>query len=740
MCNVNNAVYFKYCGKVVYTFEVTTQETATAAEALALVLQKYAKMGYTFEPEVVIKMLHISADAVYAFDDAISDIIVNTVGADKVWQPLYKGFPESVKQSDKFTHRIDACVYALKLFYGDILTPEIREAVDNYITTHMDKAETRPKLNDFHDLKLIKMGTYEDYVQMLKGYLCSKTVLPNGVLQDVLPEVSKLHVAERIDIYKEVVLKVHKAQIITMELQNKQIPTITSKLVGMLVHSVTDILRIIDMQNGGSGEFDAPVRYKHMSRKQRRFYMQLIADVVQKQTYENVLMEMATNSGKWIRVGEVIHPQEYKSRQYADVRALFQALRNTKCATFNGKVDRNIGNVDAQLKLLETRPGVYVRQVLALLKYYNTDTEATRKLLNSIHKILPKVSTVVQLQLLNRVNGVLNAQNKRLIMLKGTNGKYKVIDTEMPINSTTLKMLQHILQQSLEQNYAQKEYLGACYIDEALKAYKIPIGMRGIVEGTKQVARGTTFSINDATQVVRCFTWWENVIDSIGFESDTDIDLSAVCLNAEYKLVDTVNYCNLKTVGITHSGDVRSAPRGVGGSEYIDVDISALNEANAAREVDKRVRYVVLCIQTYTEESFKQIDGVLFGYMERQDESSGQIYEPTTLENSYRYAGDSRYALTIVLDVEKRKIIVLTVGLRERNINNVIYAKNKENPISTVTEGIVESAQLTLYDLFKMHVHARGYEVSTRDDAETVFANDGDVTAYDVSKIMSEYL
>ena len=58
-------------------------------------------------------------------------------------------------------------------------------------------------------------------------------------------------------------------------------------------------------------------------------------------------------------------------------------------------------------------------------------------------------------------------------------------------------------------------------------------------------------------------------------------------------------------------------------------------------------------------------------------------------------------------------------------------------------EAMVNLNKPSLYDLFELHIEARGQLASQRDEAQTVFLAEmaaGAITPYDILAIMSEYL
>ena len=101
------------------------------------------------------------------------------------------------------------------------------------------------------------------------------------------------------------------------------------------------------------------------------------------------------------------------------------------------------------------------------------------------------------------------------------------------------------------------------------------------------------------------------------------------------------------------SGDVTSGYHG--GSEYFDLTIPLFREQYPV------LRYVVFTDNVYTR-------GVSFseafckaGFMIREENDSGQVYEPKTVQTAFRILGDSSFAYLFALDLETREIIWLNI-------------------------------------------------------------------------------
>ena len=89
-----------------------------------------------------------------------------------------------------------------------------------------------------------------------------------------------------------------------------------------------------------------------------------------------------------------------------------------------------------------------------------------------------------------------------------------------------------------------------------------------------------------------------------------DVDLSAVTYTSGWNYHSHISYTNLRGNGVraVHSGDITSAPKGA--AEFIDLEMASLREA--------QVRYVVICLFSYTQQKFSEMPHVFAGWMTRK--------------------------------------------------------------------------------------------------------------------------
>ena len=193
--------------------------------------------------------------------------------------------------------------------------------------------------------------------------------------------------------------------------------------------------------------------------------------------------------------------------------------------------------------------------------------------------------------------------------------------------------------------------IGKVYIEEGMEKYALPLQEATGASGLGVLPRGSRLSIPEGNKL-RCFTYWEKV---------NDIDLACFGLQEEgteqiefswRSMAQRQNSC------LTFSGDQTSGYHG--GSEYFDVIIPKF------RRKYPDTRYLVFTDNVYSYDVFDNVRCTA-GYMIREEEDSGEVFEPKTVQSSFRVTGNTAFAILFALDLEEREIIWLNLGLDSRN-------------------------------------------------------------------------
>lgn len=179
-----------------------------------------------------------------------------------------------------------------------------------------------------------------------------------------------------------------------------------------------------------------------------------------------------------------------------------------------------------------------------------------------------------------------------------------------------------------------------------------------------------------------------------------------------------------------------------GASEYIDLYIKKALESN--------VRYVMTEVFSYTQTPFCDLPECSFGWMERHNLDSGEVYEAVTVKNNFDLSADTKIALPIIIDLKERKIIWCDISLTSQigvpkynqwGIN--VGGNNVESNINGITAmglAMTHMNKTTIYDLLKLHCVFRAEEmVDNPEEADVIFSEE-EGTHYQLDKIMNEFL
>ncbi len=280
--------------------------------------------------------------------------------------------------------------------------------------------------------------------------------------------------------------------------------------------------------------------------------------------------------------------------------------------------------------------------------------------------------------------------------------------------SVLRQKLSAVCERELLGRFATLSPLGRCYLDDRLKSYLVPFSQRSASKTLRTLVRGSRLALPDC-RTLRFFIWWKNG------KSRVDIDLSAVMYDADLGYVSTLAYYNLKEFGAHHSGDIVDAPKGA--AEFIDIDI--------ANCLDRKVRYVAMCLTSFTQQPYCDLPECFAGWMARQKPNSGEVFEPKTVIDRVDVASNTRMCLPAVFDLVSREVIWTDIGFatNPRFANNV---HNNLRGVSLMLRALTRLRKTDLYTLFDLHIRARGERVSEVESADSIFSIERGITPFDL--------
>ena len=223
---------------------------------------------------------------------------------------------------------------------------------------------------------------------------------------------------------------------------------------------------------------------------------------------------------------------------------------------------------------------------------------------------------------------------------------------------------------------ACKGTLGNVYVDEDMRRIGLPLQEGTSMGGVGTLPRGSRIPIPEGKKI-RAFTYWEKV---------DDIDLSAFALLDDWGKIEFSWRTFRGGESVVFSGDETSGYDG--GSEYFDIDIERFKE-------EVGTRYLVFCDNVYSGSPFTKCV-CKAGYMMRDVEDSGEVFEPATVKSSFAITCASTFAYLFAIDFETREIVWLNVA---RDSRQRIAG---ETPMAFLKDYLEATDIINLYDFARM--------------------------------------
>lgn len=701
---------------------------------ITTIMKNIEELGYTFSREVFDVLRTYSVNELTEFYLELKAALMKLKGANVVYMPMYADFPKGVMDA----HFSELYINAMVHYWSDgILYPK----------NHRKRVNDRLPLFDETKVKVLQLGSEADVRQIFDNICTSRTSISRTDREDV----AYLFETENMKLPDNIPHKENAAYISALYLQKNPLARVSG--LRKYIKTATDVLRLVTAMSDGDVSLAENTRYRSFSRRQRRMIMELLSGC------PNIEEDMLRYKERWIRIGERIHPSEFDCSRYtlAYDRAInaFDKLRNNrKIETFAGKVEFDLayGEYESALAELVKRPGELARRLDQLLRVAHKES-----VIRSFASVAEKVSTPVLLQVREHFLHRAEQADVRVFFPKGSLAKCHSERNNLPdIDEKYCQEVIRICENALVKIYGQREPMGKVYLSEDYRNYVVPFSQRSASKAMKTIVRGSRLPMDSQTNAVRAFIWWTNR-DKCDLESyddgRVDIDLSAAIFDENWNYMEHVSYTNLKSAKYKacHSGDiVNGGPvDGDGVSEFLDVDVDSVVRCGA--------RYVVYQVYSFTCQTYADMPHAMFGWMERADVDSGEIYEPKTVEQKLDLTADSMVCIPVIFDCVKREFIWCDMNMSLSGIHANIGGNNLESNLSGVAAvcySMVNVKKPDLYDLIALNVMGRGVLVDNREDADIVFdtelylnndtvENERDkmvITPYDTELFMSEYL
>lgn len=659
--------------------------------SVATVQAHLMSFGYMLDQDAFEALSKSDLSHIVKFNDEVLPYLKEVLGGKRNFKPLYKNFPQEVMSMSDFELYFNAiCHYwSNGTWEPSTVTYEKPIKFEN-IKYNLIKPATQERfLQIFTDLVSINTSITPQDMKIVKWFVENGEPL---IFPDVIP---------------------FKENLCTLAGMGVE---------GLPVKTPTDVLRIAVHMSGGnislpkvpqkeirtnrwsksysSNPEREKFKFKKFSRKERKYLLGLL----DKTNCDP--KEMALKDQRWVRLGEILHPMEYKT-SFPKAANAFNKIRNEKVKTWYGILNESFDkSLEEGLKVLSQRPGEFSRRIDWLVR---KNLSKTNTIMSYFGEAAKGTSNKVLFEVYSHFENRLEPVKNRSIMIKGARKK-----TELPnlpaIPKDVVESIHSKIFETLKQKFSTLEPLGNCWIDEELKKIPLPTNMRSMNFSTKPVIRGQRIPLdNPDAKVIRPFVHW---FDKRGSE---DLDLSVTFVGK--KINDVLSFSNLKIGKSVHSGDVRHRQGAC--AEYIDIDI---NDA-----LKLGYKYAVIDVRNFNGSSLKSVECV-FGIMEREHPESNKTWLPETISSCQFLESESTNTLIAIIDLVSKEYIMLDI-----DSDGSVTARGDVSNTLKVIKQYSELPKVSVYDLVLLHVEARGRQVTLDSNVDTYFKMEDFMTSYETT-------
>jgi stress response protein SCP2 len=696
-------------------------------------------LGYAYSKNVIYTMSWLTKAQIANVHANLSAMLTRALGAHQVFAPMYPNFPAQVLDASDLELLLNAYMHYAGDWFGIRILPKYTEGRRAPLKL-LEKS--KPAVLEV----CAPTECFAHFLRLLNGN-ASLSAANKALVLDMLAHYVATQPRELVRALEwDVTIPQKETRaLVGGWLVRNCFDAFTGSRFGRLFQTATDVLRLATALSAtdlaaADLSLSKPQRFGKLSRGVRRMLLVMVWSL----EGDSVRAEMFQRREQWVRLGEVLHPGEYQKR-YARAYDHFTALRNnTAPVSWAGTLEKRIASratldVIAQLS---QRPGFFARKLHEVIRKASAaDKEAV---VTGFAAVADQVATPVLVQLRQRMLVDLDGVNVQAFSPKAGAGRMWVPRDVVPgIAEGLAESVVQTVTNVLAARFAKLPGMGKVYIDPALAGYSVPFGQRTAQKSLLTVGRGTRIDLGDE-KIMRAFLWWnEQGVDKDGnrYKIDrTDLDLSCAVLDGSFNYIDNCSFTNLRTDGLTHSGDITSAPNGA--CEFIDIDFENLPPQAA---------YIGLLAYAYTRQDFADMPEAYLGWMARADGQSGAIYDARTVRQKVDLTTSGQRVLVGYVDVARRQFVWADLVLPAR-CSGFNAVQTSTDMASMLARGIVNPIRPTLGVLLADHAMARGELVGNPADADIVFTSklpgtvaptkEGQkvVTAYDAEVLIADYL
>ncbi|MBR2987398.1 MAG: hypothetical protein IKC63_05215 [Clostridia bacterium] len=536
--------------------------------------------------------------------------------------PFYRGFPESVRNMSKEQLLFDQLVHYVKTYgFG-----HFDEAGHSIMETYVERSAMAEHL----DPTTVRIVTEENAWELLQAAIVM-------LLASTRPLNDR-----QLDVVKDYV----EAKGIPCEIASKN--TAIRLLISTKEMAYADSLVLSDVIKVTEyvchyGYPYADIRHLNLKNRDRKFLTQLIDRFFESGVCN--IRECYEKKALWCGLLHHLHYVPKTPEAQTFVKAMRSKGNESVYSAFEkAMLERDIRSA-ADILEKGKGEGAVLRNLHYLLSRCRTVEEA-----EYVIDHIRCGSVMILLQLLTRYCTYDDSGKRTFRFLRFENmTTHTESDDEARRRRTLLSavmidLLQKRVREALSEKLANR--IGKVYLDEDMRRYALPMQESSSMGGLGVLPKGSRLQMPEGKKL-RAFVYWEGV---------NDIDLSVIGIDAEQKQYEFSwrSMASRQSKAVTYSGDETAGMHG--GSEYFDIDLEELQKEYPT------IEKLIFNANVYSDSAF----GDCFcraGYMLRDIEDSGEIYEPKTVRSAFRITSESVFSHLFAIDMTTREFVWLNASV-----------------------------------------------------------------------------
>jgi hypothetical protein len=680
---MKNVIQFKKGFINIPNIDKGSQATYVMTMTLAAELMQF---GYIISPEAISLISLSSPEEIEKLHNELVTFLKKATGAERSYVPFWKGFPAEVMEKSEAELWIEQILHYISngSYSPSELSKTRATAFEKPLYTILTPGTDEMYSQIFTDLVSVNQSLTPDDLDIVKYFVESGETLK---FPDSIPFKENLCVLAGMGLDVPVKTTTDVLRIaVHMSGGDVSLPKVPSKKVKVIVWNFRGWKKTYE---------DNPARDAFKFRKFKRAERKYILSLLEKTNCD--VREMKLKIGRWLRLGEILHPGEYKN-SFPRSFKVFNLLRNEKVTSWYGEVDVAFKNSFVEgLSKLSERPGEFLRRLDALTRNAGDNLP---KVLETFEKVASSASNKVLYESYGHFTSRESKKTQRTIMIKGSRSRTEL--TPLPaMEKELVENIQVSILDVLRKKFSSLESLGKVWINEELRKIPLPSNMRSMNSTLKPVIRGQRIPMgNQNAKVIRAYVHWFDE------EGNRDIDLTATLVGLGSGNSAIIGWNGLHNCDFgCYSGDIRHQQGAC--AEYIDIDIE--------KSLARGLKYAIIDARNYNGGSLEEITDCVFGYMEREFPVENEIFVPATLANSVRLQSASSSTIVAMIDLDSQEYIFMDIDQEGIPVASAQYEE-----LLDAIKPYMEMPRFSVYDLLKLHAEVRGTLVLEKEEAETV--------------------